>query len=288
MNIYKTLVVELQSVFIHTTLCILAILLALPLASLALPVWLVFVSLQWIAAAWILFWKMGQILATQDVPFAQESNARTFITCLFTVNGNLSVRTVRKAFSTKILQGTDKSHIRLKQCVQWKMGRYIRSDEKNFDIKKHIFVYKGQPPNTDKELAECYSELINRKIPSNISPWQLIIIPRRKRQGTKSFAVCVRIHHTIGDGYALVGLLSKVVDNNPVLHKPNVKQNKKENFRRVLRALFTGPLVLLCILLTKIENPFRRKKHLGEIKVAWTKPIDVADIKRSKTKFGKT
>ena len=85
MNIYKTLVTEPQSLLIHTALCILAILVALPVASLALPIWLVFLFFQWIAATWILFWKMGQILATPDVPFAQESNLRNFVTCLFTV-----------------------------------------------------------------------------------------------------------------------------------------------------------------------------------------------------------
>lgn len=288
MNIYKSLVSEPQSVFIHTTLCILAILVSLPVASIALPVWLVFGLFQWITAAWILFWKMGQVLATQDVPFAQGSKPRNFITCLFTVKGNLSVRTVRKAFCTKILQDTDESYGRLKQCVRSRMGRYIRSDEENFDIKKHIFVHKGPPPKNDTELARCYSELVNREIPSKISPWQLVIIPRGKRPGAKSFAICVRIHHTIGDGYALVGLFTKVVDNKPVLIKPRTKQGRTGNLRRVLRAIFTGPLVLLCILLTKIENPFRRNKRLGEIRVAWTKPIDLADIKRSKTKFGAT
>lgn len=287
MNIYKRLVAEPQSVFIHTTLCILAILLALPVASLALPLWLVFAMFQWITAAWILFWKTGQILATPDVPFAHGANTRNFITCLFTLKGNLNVRSVRRAFSTKILQSTDESHVRLKQCVQSTMGRYIRSDEVNFDIKKHIFVYPRAAPNAE-ELVRCYYELINRKIPSNISPWQVIIIPRGKKSGAKSFAICVRIHHTIGDGYALVGLLSKVFDNKPVLLKPDTKKIKGAGILRVLRAIFTGPFVLFCIMFTKIENPFRRKKILGEVKVAWTKPIDLADIKRiSKTKFGK-
>lgn len=289
MNIYRILVQDLQSTIIHTTLCILAILLSLPVASVALPIWLLFVLFQWAAATWILFWKMGQILSTKDVPFAQESNPQNFITCLFTVNGILSVRVLRKAFCTKIFQGTDESYLRLKKCLQCKMGRYIRRDEENFDIRRHIFVYKGQPPGNDKELAKCYSGLINQKIPNRISPWQIIIIPRGKRSGAKTFAICVRIHHTIGDGYALVGLFSKVVDNQPILLTPSVKRPVVvSSTRRILRAIFTGPLVLLSLLFSTIENPFRRRTDLmGQIKVAWTKPFDLADIKRCKNRFGK-
>jgi hypothetical protein len=288
MNIYKILV-DLQSSIVHTTLCILAILLALPVASVALPIWLVFVLFQWAAATWILFWKMGQILSPKDVPFAQESNPRNFITCLITVNGILSVRVLRKAFCTKIFQGTDESYLRLKKCLQYKMGRYIRRDEDNFDIRRHIFMYKGQPPCNDKELAKCYSELINQKIPNHISPWQLIIIPRGKKFGAKTFAICVRIHHTIGDGFALVGLLTKVVDNKPIMATPSAKRSiVMSSTRRILRAIFTGPLVLLSLFISTIENPFQcRKDLMGQIKVAWTKPIDLADIKRCKNKFGK-
>ena len=287
MNIYKILFEDLQSTILHTTLCILAILLSLPVASVALPIWLVFILFQWAAATWILFWKMGQILATPDVPFAQESNPHNFITCLFTVNGKLSVRVLRKAFCTKIFQGTDESYLRLKKCLQCKMGRYIRQDEENFDIRKHIFVYKGPSPGNDVELAQCYNELINQKIPNHISPWQLIIIPRGKKFGAKTFAICVRIHHTIGDGFALVGLFTKVVDNKPILLKPSVKRPFMSKTRRILRAIFTGPLVLLCLMFSTVENPFPRRKDLsGQTKVAWTKPINLADIKRCKNKFG--
>lgn len=292
MNIYKILVEDLQSTIIHTTLCILAILLLLPVASVALPIWLVFILFQWAASTWILFWKMGQILATQDVPFAQESYPRNFITCLFTVKGKLSVRVLRKAFCTKIFQGTDESYLRLKKCLQCKMGRYIRSDEENFDIRRHIFVYQGQSPSNDNELAKCYNELINQKIPRHISPWQIIIIPRSKKPGAKTFAICTRIHHTIGDGFALVGLFSKVVDNKPVFLKAAIRRPVMSNTRRILRAIFTGPLILFSIIFSNIENPFRRRKDLlghirGHIKVAWTKPIDLEDIKKCKNKFSK-
>ena len=289
MNVYKILIEDLQSKIIHTALCILAIILSLPVASVALPIWLVFGLFQWIASTWILFWKMGQILSTKDVPFAQETNILNFITCLFTVKGNLSVRVLRKAFCTKIFQGNDESYLRLKKCLYCKMGRYIRRDEENFDIRRHIFVYQGQRPNSDEELAQCFNELINRKIPNHISPWQLIIIPRGKKSGTKTFAICVRIHHTIGDGFALVGLFAKVVDNKPILFTPSVKKAEViGGMSRILRAIFTGPLVMLSVFFSNIENPFRRRKDfVGQMKVAWTKPIDLADIKRCKNKFGK-
>ena len=288
MNIYKMLVAEPQSIFIHTTLCTLTLIFAVPATLLTLPLWLVFVLFQWITATWILFWKTGQILAAQDIPFAHGSSTHNFITCSFTMKGDPNVHAVRRAFSTKILESTDTSHVRLKQCMQSKMGRYIRSDEENFDIEKHIFVYEGTPPKTDDELTQCYCELINRKIPSNISPWQFIIIPRGRKSGAHSFEICGRIHHTIGDGYALVGLFGKLVDNKPEILKPDTKKRKGNGILKVLRAIFTGPFVLVCMLLTSIENPFRRKKILGEIKVAWTKPFDLADIKKiGKNKFGK-
>lgn len=288
MNVYKILTQDLQSTIIHSALCIFAIILSLPVASVALPIWLVFLFFQWAAAIWILFWKMGQILSTKDVPFAQERDARNFITCLFTVKGNLSVRVLRKAFCRKILEGTDESYLRLKQCVHYKMGRYLRRDEENFDVRKHIFMYKGKTPVNDEELARCYSELVNQNIPNHIAPWQLIIIPHGKKSGTKTFAICVRIHHTIGDGFSLVALFAKVVDNNPVLATPSVKRPVVSSSWRILRAIFTGPLVLLAIIFSSTDNPFRRRKDsIGKVKVAWTKPFYLDDIKRCKNKFGK-
>jgi len=132
------------------------------------------------------------------------------------------------------------------------------------------------------------SEQFSSPMRDNISPWEILVVPL-DMPGKDQTAICMRIHHALGDGFALIGLFSRLMDKKPELlrvKKPVATPCDKQ--KQVWKAILTGPLALLSVALSKADNPFPAKKMSGEKCVSWTKAIDLELIKEIKTRTGTT
>ncbi|XP_028415178.1 uncharacterized protein LOC114538228 [Dendronephthya gigantea] len=291
MNLYQKYNEQSPPTILHIFFCIIALAFWLVFASIALPFLFVFNVFKWAVAAWILYNRIGKLLASEDVPFMHESeHNRNYSICLFMVKGKPDVEKLRELFHDRVIMNDGHpSYKRLRQKIVKKYGRYVWADEDNFDLSHHIITYEGDRPADEEELAKLFGEIASKPLPRDISPWQVVVIPM-KIDGLFAFYTCG--HHIIGDGISLVGVFSKIMDDKPVLLKPSEKSIKKYEssaFKRVLHGIFTGPLSLLTVALSSAKNPFPRSVNIvGEQKVAWTAAISLPKIKEVKTRIGAT
>ncbi|XP_001633379.2 putative diacyglycerol O-acyltransferase MT1809 [Nematostella vectensis] len=275
--------------FIYGTLCISAILVWTAIAILTLPFYFLFRVFKWTQAAVVSYYKLGLILASEDVPFLHESvTNRNFINGLFVINGKPDIDKLRALVMERVICNAEPSYARMKKRVVKKYGRYVWQDEDEFDISRHVKFYDGPFPCNEEELKAILGELSSEPMPEDISPWMFQVMSYNTSK--EKFAICIRIHHALGDGFALVGLIARLVDRKPELlrvQKPVPTPCEKQ--KGLWKTLLTGPLALLSVAIaSSTNNPLLVKKMSGEKCFAWTKPLDLALVKAIKLRTGTT
>ena len=210
MNLYaKYLESALPAVF-YGILHLVAILLGIVFTIVTLPLYLLFRVFKWLQVAFISYHRLGRVLASKDVPFVLETeNNRYFITGLFVVKGPYDIEELQQLLLNCIFKTAkeEPSYKRMHKRVVEQYGHYVWTDESDFDIKKHVFVYDGLRPSSEEELQTSMSELFSSPMDEDVSPWQFIVIPFNSK--VEKHALYVRIHHAIGDGFAMIGLIAK-------------------------------------------------------------------------------
>ena len=275
-------------VVFHGFLCILAYLFWASFAALTLPVLAIFKIFKLLEKAWIAYKKLGTELAIFDLPYLHGSVGNpNFITAVMMIKGKPDVQKLRKLVEDKIVKTEpETSYRRMKQRVSKCYYTYLWQDEEDFDINNHILVYEQESITSKVELETVYSELCSRPIPEELSPWQFTVIKLDFKE--EMYCVHFKLHHCIGDGFAMVGLLCQLVDSKPKLIEPRKNQGVMAHpIRRVVQGILTGPLALLTLMLSRyVGNPFFSKVPPSKKRVSWTNSIDLETVKLLKNKTG--
>ncbi|XP_066924997.1 putative diacyglycerol O-acyltransferase MT1809 [Clytia hemisphaerica] len=281
-------------VLIHAILCILAYLVWSVAALLIGPVICLFRTFKFFETSLIKYKRFGTIFSTYDVPFLHETeNNRNYIVGLIRVQGEPNITELRKWVLYRLFESKselDETYKRLSQRIRRRYLSYVWEDEDCFNIKQHMKMFKGATPRTEAEEQKIFENLATEDISRNISPWLFKIIPTANK---KSYLIFVKFHHTIGDGFAMVGLLSRLVDKRPEFLNFS-KSTRKTNFmanpiKRAITGIITGPLAMLVLVFSfRIKNPFRAKTPPVKKIVSWTPPISLDLVRRIKTKTEST
>ncbi|CAH1794769.1 unnamed protein product [Owenia fusiformis] len=178
---------------------------------------------------------------------------------------------------------------KLQQKFVKKYHRDVFIDEDNFDIKDHVYQYEGALPKTKNDVQKIISMLSWRAIDPEKAAWEIIVIPEipvdDPDDGSCEYAFLLRFHHALADGMSLVKLfITRIVDKDPSDQKITNKnfggQNKVAQL--AMAALF-GPYILLeRILWPADDSALHGPEVSGEKNVAWSRPIDLALIKKIK------
>ncbi|KAK2574271.1 putative diacylglycerol O-acyltransferase [Acropora cervicornis] len=262
MNLYCKYM-ELAPSIQYGLLCISALVIWMLVASLTLPFLCVFKIFQWFQERIISYYKLGMVLESNDVPFLHENeHNRNYICGLFVVNGVIDVKELRKLMMSRVVENSaEPSYARMRKLVKMYYWRYVWQDEPEFDITRHVFNYEGDPPRSEDQLQELLSQRFSLSMSDDMSPWEVMVAPL-DLPGKDQTAICMRIHHAIGDAFSLIGLFS-----NLMVKKPEFLGVKK-------------PVVTACD---------KRKQRLsGEKCTSWTSAIDLGLVKEIKTKTGTT
>lgn len=203
---------------LYGLLCFSAIILWTLVAILTLPLWFLFRIFKWFQGVIISYYKLGRVLASNDVPFLHETeNNRNFINGLFVVDGEVDLDELRQLIMARVVQNSEEpSYARMRKLVVKHYWRYVWQDETEFDIKKHVFPYDGESPRNEEELQKMLSKHFSSPMRDGISPWE-VIVASLNMPGKDQTAICMRIHHAIGDGFALIGLFARLMDKKPEL-----------------------------------------------------------------------
>ena len=96
MNLYSKYM-EIAPSFLYGLLCFSAILVWTLVAILTLPLWLLFRVFKWSQGVIISYYRLGRILASNDVPFLHETEInRNYINGLFVLEGVIGLDDLRK------------------------------------------------------------------------------------------------------------------------------------------------------------------------------------------------
>ena len=276
-------------VVFHGFLCILAYLFWASLAALMLPMLLIYKLFKLLEKGMITYQKLGTELATFDLVLLHESDGNpNYISALMMIKGKADIAKLRSLVETKIINGQlEKTYTRMKQRVTKCYNTYLWRDEENFNIDDHIVAYGNDNVSSKDELEKIFTELSSVPIPDNISPWLFTIINLAGKE--EMYCIHFQLHHCIGDGFAMVGLLGQLVDSKLKLIEPKKHHGVMAYpIRRVIQGIVTGPLVLLVLLLSRyVGNPFKTETPPSRKKVSWTNSIELATVKAIKNTTGR-
>merc|ERR1711962_1067531 len=155
------------------------------------------------------------------------------------------------------------------------MGTHVWTDEDDFSINQHVPVYRGPLPQSKEDTEKIFVDFVADPFPKDISPWRMQIVPKEDGFG---FLLLCKIHHSLGDGFAMVGLLS------------NLKVTfASSSIKRILTGILTGPLALLALIFSiRFQNPFQIKDRPTKKVISWSNSLSLDYVKRIKTKTDST
>jgi WS/DGAT/MGAT family acyltransferase len=85
----------------------------------------------------------------------------------------------------------------------------------DFDIRRHIFHVKLDPPGSEEQLRELTGRIFTPLLDRNKPLWETYVVDGLA--GNRSAMIC-KVHHCIVDGVAGIGLLNVIMDPTPEEH----------------------------------------------------------------------
>ena len=236
----------------------------------------------------IMYKNLGTELSTFDLILLHESVENpNYITALMLVKGKPDISKLRDLVEKKIIQGEpEKTYTRMKQRVSKCYNTYLWRDEVDFRISDHIIEFTKDSITTKAQLESLYTDLSSQQLPEKKSPWQFTVIKLDSKE--EMFGIHFKLHHCIGDGFAMVGLLGQLVDGKIKLLEPKKHQGVMAYpIRRVIQGILTGPLALLALLFSRyVGNPFKTKEPPSRKRVSWSNAIELSKVKSIKNRTG--
>lgn len=203
------------------------------------------------------------------------------IASLMLFDGELSEERLRVLIARRLIA----QHRRFRQRVVESPLRVAPphwEDEPDFSLDQHLERLTLPRLSGTAELETLIGTLLSGPMDLTRSPWRLYLVDGLPR-GT---ALISRIHHCMGDGFALVRLLLSLADaeegapdprTHPATGRPDAAHERLANFARLARddleAL--GHLLLLSF---DRESSIRGRLG-GQRRVAWSRTIPLARVK---------
>jgi len=113
------------------------------------------------------------------------------------------------------------------RVVQPLLGSPYWEDDPDFDLGYHLQLATLPPPGDQAALQDTSSLLASRQLDPSRPLWQLHLIQEYK----EGCAVICRLHHSIGDGLALVHVLLSLTDTEPDMSWPVVQPQARRRQR---------------------------------------------------------
>ncbi len=181
-------------------------------------------------------------------------------------DGPLDEARLRRTLETRLLQ----HHPRFRKRVV-ERGRFAPPewrDDERFSLDAHIRHLDLEP---GEDLAEVVSQLVTGPMSFEHPPWSWTIL-HGLPEGDAAF---VRLHHCLGDGFALLDVLMALADTNGVhgAERPHPALALDRHVRGAARS-FAHILAMRFDPATCLRGPLS-----GRRRVAWTAPLPLTDVK---------
>ena len=234
---------------------------------------------------------MREPIAAADAIWLQDSASNPMVINAVIITDRLDAATLRRAFQRRLFDGPDDGRFDRLRCRIGGSGqhRYWEHDPA-FDLERHIVVPRTKRLRGPRAVQAYVGREVSRKLDWDHPLWQVQVIDRAEEDET---LLLFRIHHSIGDGYALLGLLASLVDQPPGRKGGPVPPTPCERLLgRMLKAAAV-PLRAPGILLRRLtwipdHSPMHGPALSGTKRVAWTRPLDLKVVKQANRHLGAT
>ena len=236
---------------------------------------------------------MREPIAPADAIWLQDSETNLMVINAIIVTDRLDAETLRAQFRSRIFEDPAGRFDRLR-CRITGGGRHRYWEwDPEFDLSRHIVPHRGRPLHTLEEVKAFVGTEAGRPLDWDHPRWQIQVIEGLEQDAT---ALLVRIHHSIGDGEALVALLFTLVDEHSSHQRSATRAIPAPPPNPLLASLARAlaiPLSAPGILLRRLtwwpdHSTLHGAALSGRKRVAWTQPLDLAVIKRAKHHLGAT
>lgn len=196
---------------------------------------------------------LGKLVATRSAVIAgtdNPSNDPNWVLCVWLVlDGKLDFEQFRRNFYRNIiLKRTSSDQLHSPEYQQyftnW-LGFTFWKWEDKFDVKDHmryLFPEDIDKTVTEEELRQIIKRLSWESFAPKKSPWEFLYVPNYKENGSSSpekSVIIFRVHHGFCDGFAILHLLMKEVNNISLTDVAKPDKVQKSIFLRLMQtALF--------------------------------------------------
>ncbi|XP_047503027.1 probable diacyglycerol O-acyltransferase tgs1 [Penaeus chinensis] len=261
-----------------------------------------------LVAMWVQYGRVARVASGMEALFALDSSgARAVISGAAVLRGRVSVDAVRKVLAERIMDARDARgrllHPKFRQLVERRCGVVVWVWEENFAVESHVHQLRsGLQPcllQDEEDLVDVMGKRANRPFVRGQAKWEILVAPLRtfgaERGGGAEWshtAVIVRLHHALGDGRSMVGLIvTALVD--PPLGDPRPSPAIQRPFggrlarsARLLWSLTHLPWVLVRVLVRGDSSVLHGVRLQGQKFLAWSPPVPLDALKRARALAG--
>lgn len=231
---------------------------------------------------------MRQPVSPNDAMWLQDTATNLMVINAVVVLDRLDLEALRAAWRERVED--DPRFARLKcRVVRDKAGNHWQVDP-DYSLERQIIHAPKDDLATLQHLEDYVGAEASKPLPDDRPRWQFQVVEHFEADAS---ALVIRIHHSIADGMALVGLMFALVEELGEA-VPKAGRTPGGGARRsVLAQALAMPLQAPGILLSRLLwRPDRHALHgarlSGEKRVAWTGPLDLAVVKAAKDRLGAT
>ena len=235
---------------------------------------------------------MRERIAANDAIWLQDSATNLMVINAMIITDRLDLDTLRTTFQRRIFEGTEAGRFERLRCRITGQGlrRYWARDP-DFDIARHIFASRARHLHSLEAVQAYVGREASQKLDWDHPQWEIQVIDPFEEGST---ALLVRIHHSIGDGEALVCLLFTLMDGDwdsghGISHAagPPPDEGRLGQLLRAAAVPLSAPGILLRRLTWFPDrNPMHGPALSGTKRVAWTRPLDPEVVKKARHRIG--
>lgn len=283
-------------------------LIVLALMPLVLPILL----LLWLwrnlvlAAVWAEYGRVARVASGMEALFALDSSgARAVISGVAVLRGRVGVDAVRKVLAERLMDVRDKKgqlvHPKFRQLVERKYGVVVWMWEENFSVESHVHQLRAGlqpcPLQDEEDLVHVMSKRANHPFVRGQAKWEVLVAPLRTFGSPEDdewshTAVMVRLHHALGDGRSMVGLIVTALVDPPLggpRPSPTIQRPVGGRFARSARFLWSLthlPWVVVRVLVRGDSSVLHGARLQGEKFLAWSPPVPLDAMKQARVLAG--
>ncbi len=238
---------------------------------------------------------MRERIASNDAIWLQDSATNLMVINAIIVTDQLDLHTLRATFQRRIFEGPESHRFERLRCRITGSGhRQYWERDPDFDLARHIVTSNGKHLKRLEDIQAYMGHEASQKLDRDHPAWEIQVVEQFEEDAT---ALLVRIHHSIGDGEALVSLMFSLMDG-PLGQEhgaaksadpPPAADHWLGRFLRIAAIPLSAPGILLRRLAWVPDRSHMHGPALsGHKQVAWTRPLDLAVVKQAKHRIGAT